>query len=152
MPDQPLAREIFDSLHRVMRAQRQRMHPQSLTPGETFILAQIHHHGSADGVRVSDIAARMRVSTSGITQFVKSLEARGLVERTRSEVDRRVVLLRATKAGRDLMQASLDRMVATFSRLVETMGHEQSVELRDHLSRVAGFLERESDSEGEATC
>jgi DNA-binding MarR family transcriptional regulator len=152
MPHRSLAQEIFDALFRVVRAQRHRMHPRDLTPGETFILSHIHHCAEGDGIRVSDIAAKMRVSTSGVTQFVKALESRGLVERKRGRDDRRVVLLATTAKGREMMRASLDRMIETFARLVDSIGATEGANLRDQLLRVAEFLEHDSSINGEEPC
>ena len=53
---------------------------------------------------VSRLAELERVSPPAITKTVALLEAAGLARRTRSSVDRRVVLVSATPAGRRLLE------------------------------------------------
>lgn len=50
------------------------------------------------------LAAIEQVTPPAITKTVTALEAAGLAERVRSEVDRRVVLVRATPRGRALLE------------------------------------------------
>ncbi len=63
-----------------------------------------------EGLPTLEIADRMVERTPGITRMLDRLEAKGLVERTRSSDDRRQVLCRLTKAGSSLVR-SLDRPV-----------------------------------------
>ena len=93
---------------------------------------------------MSDIASKMKITTSGVTQFVKGLEIRGLVDRRRSDEDRRVVMLHTTERGDALMNASMQRMVESFTRLVEDFGNDESTRLRDILQRVADFLDEDA--------
>jgi DNA-binding MarR family transcriptional regulator len=53
---------------------------------------------------VSRLADLERVSPPAITKTVAALESAGLATRTRSESDRRVVLVAATPAGRRLLE------------------------------------------------
>lgn len=48
-----------------------------------------------------ELAREMAVDAGAVTRVVDRLEAKGLVERVRSETDRRVVHLRLTPTGRD---------------------------------------------------
>lgn len=64
---------------------------------------------------VTRLATLEQVSPPAITKTVAALEAAGLAERTRSDSDRRVVLVSATEAGRQLLErgrAARVRMVA----------------------------------------
>jgi len=53
---------------------------------------------------IGRLAAAEQVSPPAITKTVAALEADGLAERVRSDEDRRVVLVRATPAGRALLE------------------------------------------------
>ena len=59
------------------------------------------------GLPTLEIAQRMIERTPGITRLLDRLEDKGLVSRERSKDDRRLVLVRITKVGRDLI-ARLD--------------------------------------------
>ena len=62
--------------------------------------------GSA-ALKVSEIARRQTVSNATASARIDRLERRGFVERLRSDVDRRVVLVHLTEAGRAAAKKSL---------------------------------------------
>jgi MarR family transcriptional regulator, organic hydroperoxide resistance regulator len=55
-----------------------------------------------DGERVSRIGERLHLDSATLTPLLKRLEARGLIERRRSEADERVVEVFLTAAGKRL--------------------------------------------------
>src|SRR5262245_53605910 len=70
-------------------------------------------------VRSADIAEELQVNPSTGTRMTDRLAAKGLVRRVRSTDDRRVVRLRLTRAGHDIVdrvvayrRAELERIVA----------------------------------------
>ncbi len=146
MSSKPLAQQILETLFNIVRIHRHCRHPADLTPGETFVLSIIHRRARERGIRVSEIASIMRVTPSGITQFVKGLVSRGLVVRSHDEEDRRVVLLRTTEQGEAIMAESMRRMIELFERIVDDLGVEESKTLLRLLSRVLRFL----DTDGRA--
>jgi len=56
-------------------------------------------------LRVTELAASQALAQPTVTQLVGRLEDRGLVGRARDPVDGRVVLVSATAAGRDALEA-----------------------------------------------
>jgi DNA-binding MarR family transcriptional regulator len=83
-----------------------------------------HHllHGLADGpVRAGELAGAADLSPATVTQMLDHLESMGLVERHRSEQDRRIVTCSLTDRGyelaaerRSLMEARFDSALAGF--------------------------------------
>ena len=57
-----------------------------------------------DGLTVGEISARMLTDPGSLTPLLKRLEGEGLITRTRSSEDERVVLLRLTDKGRALQR------------------------------------------------
>ncbi|MEK1905471.1 MAG: MarR family transcriptional regulator [Pseudomonas sp.] len=57
-----------------------------------------------DGITVGDISARLLTDPGSLTPLLKRLEAEGLITRTRSSADERVVELRLTAQGRALQK------------------------------------------------
>jgi DNA-binding MarR family transcriptional regulator len=55
-------------------------------------------------LRMTDLAARVMMSPSGLTRVVDRLVADGLVERERSGADARVMLARLTDQGRQILR------------------------------------------------
>lgn len=68
--------------------------------------------------RASDIAEELQVNPSTGTRMVERLLRKGLVRRVRSTSDRRVVRLRLTPAGHDLVDRVMARRRAELERLV----------------------------------
>lgn len=66
-------------------------------------------------IRMTDLAENLWVSKAGVTKVVDRLEASGLVERSPSPEDRRVIVVGLTPAGEDLF-ASSRRLLRAFAR------------------------------------
>jgi DNA-binding MarR family transcriptional regulator len=62
------------------------------------VMAALDRH--RDGLRMSDLSARLRVSNGNVTGIVERLVQDGLVERAGLEGDRRAFCVRLTEAGR----------------------------------------------------
>jgi DNA-binding MarR family transcriptional regulator len=93
--------DLGDLLMRVARAQRRRfgevLAPWDLSPHQAralFVICQ------GDGVRLTDLAERLRIAPRSATEVADGLQERGLVERTPDPGDRRAVLVRPTEDGR----------------------------------------------------
>ena len=88
-----------------------------------------------------EIAARMITREPDITRLIDRLETKGLVTRSRTEQDRRVVLVAVTEAGLALVDR-LDRPIAELNRT--QLGHlspqeqAQLVALLDKARHPAG--------------
>lgn len=82
---------------------------------QQFNVLRILRGGEARGLPCQAIAERMVYRVPDITRLVDRLEAAGLVERARIAEDRRVVLVRITPAGRDVL-ATLDAPVLELHR------------------------------------
>jgi DNA-binding MarR family transcriptional regulator len=68
--------------------------------------------------RSIDIAEELRVNPSTGTRMCDRLVRKGLIRRTRSASDRRVVRLRLTHAGHDIVEQVMTRRRAELERLV----------------------------------
>ncbi len=117
-----LSRAIIAQFRSGMRELRcmsgDKMRRTELSFTNSHILSMLDHHGQ---MPMSRVAEMLDVSLSNASGIVDRLEDRGLVERLRVPDDRRVVLVRATDAGRvalvrvdvlkdGLMQNLLDRL------------------------------------------
>jgi DNA-binding MarR family transcriptional regulator len=74
----------------------------------------------AAGLACQEIAERMITRDPDITRLLDRLEARKLIERSRSPRDRRVVLVRISEAGRRLL-SSMDSSIEGLPKRV--LGH-----------------------------
>ncbi|MBR2821168.1 MAG: MarR family transcriptional regulator [Clostridiales bacterium] len=55
-----------------------------------------------DGITVGELCKRLRLDTGTVTPMLKNTEKQGLIRRTRSEDDERVVVISLTEDGKDL--------------------------------------------------
>ncbi len=104
--------------------------------------------GPSDGVRMSTIAEYVMISRSRLTHCVDRLEARGLVERTKAEDDRRGYLCTLREEGRQLLTEAIPvhvRGVRQYFTDLLTDDHEFDVVHR-FIKRVLHALE---DPDGE---
>src|SRR5205823_12001244 len=85
-----------------------------LTGPQYNVLRILRGHGG-DGVPCHEIGGQTVARTPDVTRLVDRLEAAGLAERARTAADRRVVLVRITPAGRELL-ARLDQPVLDLHR------------------------------------
>jgi DNA-binding MarR family transcriptional regulator len=91
---------------------------------------------AAPEIQVSEIGRRLHVTSPTITQLIKSLEAKGLVERTTNPADRRAVGIVLTAKGEEVTQQAADALAASLHGLMEYLGEEQSNQFVDLLVKV----------------
>lgn len=85
---------------------------------------------------IGRLAAVEQVSPPAITKTVAALEAAGLVERVRSAADRRVVVVRATAAGRALLERGRAARVRVIAELLGDLSERD----RRTLDRAADII------------
>ncbi|MBD8491433.1 MarR family transcriptional regulator [Pseudomonas syringae] len=93
-----------------------------------------------DGLTVGDVSTRLLTDPGSLTPLLKRLESEGLISRTRSKQDERVVLLHLTEQGRALQQKALSvpNCILSASGLeLDTLRElqEQLLGLRDSLQK-----------------
>ncbi|MBD3402686.1 MarR family transcriptional regulator [candidate division GN15 bacterium] len=92
--------------------------------------------GAGEPLSCHEIGERMITRVPDITRLLDRLEQRGLIERRRSESDRRVIFVSISADGRALLKR-LDRPVAKYQR--ERLAHLSERE-RTQLVRLLGKL------------
>ena len=91
-----------------------------------------------DGLTVSEISARLMTEPGSLTPLLKRLEAEGLISRTRSSRDERVVELRLTDTGWAMKEQAREFPAC----MLECTGqsHEALLALRDQLVSLRSAL------------
>ena len=89
----------------------------------------------------SSVAKELMVTLGTVTTSLNNLERKGYIERTRSEVDRRVVHLNLTKNGRliYLLHRSFHKRMV--ERIIEGMDAEEMKVMGKGLTNLYHFLE-----------
>ena len=107
-PDASTSAELADALMRAARGLRRGWHaglePSGLSPHQARALHVLGggHPRAGDptgGMRISELAAALRIAPRSATEVVDGLTERGLAERGADPADRRAVVVRLTDAG-----------------------------------------------------
>ncbi|MWV17291.1 MarR family transcriptional regulator [Pseudomonas sp. L-22-4S-12] len=93
-----------------------------------------------DGITVGEISARLLTDPGSLTPLLKRLEGEGLLTRTRSSTDERVVELRLTDKGRALQQQAEGFPAC----IVAASGHSiaELMALKDELVKLRSKLQQ----------
>src|SRR5919205_1551014 len=120
--------EFREALRRFLRQSERVARQSGLTPQRHLLLLMIK--GAPDGSEqstVTELADRLQLAQSTVTELVRRAEEVGLVERETSSVDGRVAHLRLTEEGERRLTRSFtslagerDALRATFAHLDET--------------------------------
>ena len=146
-PDDPLAPIIADfrtAITTLKAISNERVLRRGLSMAQLNILFTLKRCGE---MPMSRLAEMLNVSLSNATGLIDRIEERGLVERTRVPEDRRIVLIRVTAAGEQML-GELDVLSDDLLRTV--LGRLDRAELaavgsafasiRDALTDAAGHL------------
>ncbi|MEZ5910980.1 MAG: MarR family transcriptional regulator [Paracoccaceae bacterium] len=118
---------------RVSRAFAERYREEfGLTIPEWRVLANLSRAGS---VSVREIHARVDMDKSKVSRAASRLEQAGLIEKREHEVDRRLVDMRLTDAGRALVERIVPIARAYQDELEERLGADQTA-LRQALATL----------------
>lgn len=105
-------------LEQVVRVVRRLATTGDLSLPAAAALSRAVHDGPQ---RLTDLAAAEGLSQPGMTQLVSRLEREGLVRRTPSPDDGRVVLVEATAAGRDVVRQRRAERGRALRRLLDQL-------------------------------
>ena len=114
------AAELRASLRKFLRASERVAREEGLTPSRYLLLLMIQ---SADQGRstVTELADRMQLTQSTVTELVTRAESAGLVTRSQSEEDARVFWLELTGEGQSRLARTVARNGAERNRLIELL-------------------------------
>jgi DNA-binding MarR family transcriptional regulator len=104
----------------------QLLKPEELSPAQYNVLRILR--GSPDGLTCGEIGNRMITRDPDITRLLDRLERRNLIYRGRDEKDRRVVLVRISPEGLELL-GRLDQPIRDAHR--KLLGHLGAERLRE---------------------
>jgi MarR family transcriptional regulator, 2-MHQ and catechol-resistance regulon repressor len=110
-----------------------RVSDYGLTVPQFGILEALHHLGP---LSLGELADKLLVTGGNVTYVMDRLEAQGLVERRRSETDRRVVEARLTAEGRARIASVFPGHAAFIRELTAPLDREERRVLRKLLKRL----------------
>jgi DNA-binding MarR family transcriptional regulator len=117
---------------------RRAMRPLGLGAQQFLVMKQLEVLGQTSQAELADALA---IDPSNLAAVAADLAARGLVERTRHEVDRRRYVLRLSRAGEQLLRRTEGAMAAADADLLAPLDQEQREQLYALLRRLADGVE-----------
>ena len=116
-----------------------------LTGASFDVLATLRRAGAPYSLSPGDLLSTMMITSGTLTNRIDQLEKAGLVARTQSAEDRRIVIVSLTETGFATIEAAVSAHVETQKRLVSVLSGDErallDVQLRAFL---AGIAERTS--------
>ena len=97
--------------------------------------------GSTPNATPSDISRSLMVTLGTVTTSLNNLERKGYIERTRSEVDRRVVHLSLTKRGKLLYRLHQQFHKRMVNQIIDGMSPDERKVMQKGLQNLYRFLE-----------
>jgi MarR family 2-MHQ and catechol resistance regulon transcriptional repressor len=118
-----------------------RLAAEGLTATQLGVLEAILHKGP---LTQRELGRKVLTSAGNMTDVVDKLEARGLVQRTRSVRDRRIVLVCLTPAGQALIAALFPRHARDIAAAMDGLS-DQELRLLGELLRKLGRAAAEGE-------
>lgn len=88
----------------------------------------------------TELCEEMRLLKSQINHILTGLEKKGLLERKRSETDKRVIHVHLTEAGRQSYLREHARVMALMGQVCQQLGESDSRQLASLISRATGLV------------
>lgn len=104
-----------------------------LTAGQYMALSLVVHHEPASS---AELARRAHITPQSMGEFIKVLEAKGLLERRTDASNRRAILLTSTPVGRKVLVRSDARVDQAERLFFDCLSAEEYAHLRLLLSRL----------------
>lgn len=99
--DELLCFALYSTMHALGRAYAPLLEPLGLTYPQYAVMIVLWEQ---DNLAVRELGARLHLDSGTLTPLLKRMEAAGLVDRTRSREDQRVVRITLTPIGRAMRE------------------------------------------------
>ena len=116
---------------------------QNITTNDMHVIEAI---GMKEPKNMTTVARSLMVTTGTLTIAVNGLVKKGFVERTRSEEDRRVVLVSLTDKGREVYVSHEKFHEEMVSAVTEELSDEEQAVLEKALGRLNQFFREKQQS------
>ena len=121
------------------------MRRYGLTVPQLLALRELERHGELTG---SALARALSLSQATVTGILKRLEARELVERQRSQKDRREIAARLTPLGLQLVADAPSPLQSRFTGRLESLASWEQSMILAALQRLVALMEAEDVEAG----
>jgi DNA-binding MarR family transcriptional regulator len=143
-----LAQELARVLAQFKRLNPPRGSFHGIRSGEFILLATLINSipPGSNGLKASELSAQLQVTPAAVTHLINDLEKAGHVERVSDPTDRRIVLLKPTTAGLQMMEVANAQFLEILRGLVEFLGEDDSREFIRLVSLAMTYFKSKMDS------
>jgi len=143
-----LAQELARTLAQFKRLSPPRGSFHGFRSGELILLATLINSipPGSNGLKASELSAQLQVTPAAVTHLINDLEKAGHVERASDPTDRRIVLIRPTTAGLQMMELANAQFLGILKGLVEFLGEDNSREFIRLVSLAMTYFKSKMDS------
>ncbi|WP_028992351.1 MarR family winged helix-turn-helix transcriptional regulator [Thermoanaerobacter thermocopriae] len=134
-----LLKQIMDIIKHSMKYECKDFDITSL---QGMLMGILAHYGA---MKVSDLSQKLGLSNSTVSGIIDRLEKQGLVERTRSTKDRRVVYVSVTSKFKDTFQKHFKEAERKFEELISKASPEDLNKIIEGLESLKKILEKQND-------
>lgn len=145
-----LAQELARTIAQFKRLGSHGVIQKEIRPSEFFLLASLVHctDSASQGTKISDLSTRMQITPGAVTHMINSLEEGGYVERLPATNDRRIVLVKITDKGKNVVKRMEAGILEDLKGLMGFLGEEDSKMLIRILSLVLNYYKEKSNAPG----
>lgn len=134
--------QILIALRRIVRAidlhSRRLAQEFNLTGPQVVLIRELVRRGE---IHAAELAKNISLSHATVTDILNRLEKRGLISRTRSQIDRRRILVRPTAQALALVEQSPPLLQERFSQQLEKLQEWELTQILSVLQRVALMMD-----------
>jgi DNA-binding MarR family transcriptional regulator len=105
-------------------------------PGMRSAYSQVMENIDRDGTRVTELAARARISHPSMIELVAAMERLGYIERLADPTDARARLVRLTQAGRALQRQALHEVAEIEREWLDRLNDAEGSTLREAMASL----------------
>ena len=99
---------------------------------------------SFKGIKISELGSQLQITPAGVTHIIDTLVEKKLVERKTDPSDRRLVLIKATEKGTEVVNSMQLRFIKRCEDLASFLGEKDSRELIRLLSKTFNFFNQKN--------
>jgi len=92
--------------------------------------------GSANALRMKELASKMGITTGTLTVNIDKLEKLGFVKRVPNENDRRSILVRLTEKGEELFEEHHKMHLRLTTEMCSSLSEDEADKFKDILTKV----------------
>jgi DNA-binding MarR family transcriptional regulator len=137
-----LAREIAQTFINFKRFGIQKDHGLGMRQSEFMMLHTIAYSNPdiARGVKITELGNQLQITPAAVSHIIEALVEKKFVERFSDPADRRLVLIKLTEKGTEIINSMKIRFVKKCEELIGFIGEKDSQDLVRILTKTFNFF------------